>query len=206
MLQVRVTPVGRDFQLLLDDSLGGPARSKALAEFARREIEEATEINRLALGYPPPLTIYVDGRRNAPLESVQPGGTIVADFTLVNNVIEWIRAQLDTHSPVKSGRYRQSHVLFADGQQVGRNEKPPPAEEYVFVNTVPYARKIERGASSQTPDGVYQVVAVLAQRQFRSLASITFAYRAVISGLIIGGRRGNRAEDRNPAIIVRPRT
>jgi len=72
----------------------------------------------------------------------------------------------------------------------------------VFLNIQPYARKIERGQSSQAPDGVYQAVATLAQRRFGNVAKITFSYRTAIGGAIIGGRKGDRSDLRNPAIIV----
>jgi hypothetical protein len=71
------------------------------------------------------------------------------------------------------------------------------AEEYTFINTVPYARKIERGSSRQAPDGVYQAVANLARRKFTKLAKITFSYRTVLGGT------GGAKSERNPAIIVR---
>jgi hypothetical protein len=74
---------------------------------------------------------------------------------------------------------------------------PAPAQQYVFVNTDPYARKIEGTkqkppSSPQAPDGVYQAVATLA-RKFSNLAKITFSYQTVAGG------------ERNPAIIVRLR-
>jgi hypothetical protein len=65
------------------------------------------------------------------------------------------------------------------------------ASRYEFVSTVPYARKIERGLSPQAPDGVYQVVAVLAQKRFGNVARIRFSYRALPG-----------VEGRQPAIII----
>jgi hypothetical protein len=209
-LAARVQPFERDLQLLLDDLVSPEQRSAALAEFAREEIDKAKAINARALGQVPPLKIFVDGHEGAPLTSVRPTGIIVADFQLVNELLEWIDLQLLLHSPMKTGRYMRSHRLFADGLQVqieGRiPANVPAANEYVFINIVPYARKIERGSSTQAPEGVYQVVAVLAQRRFGNLARISFSYRTAIGGGIIGGKLGNRAEQRNPAIVVRQRT
>ena len=58
-------------------------------------------------------------------------------------------------------------------------ERRAAAEEYVFINTQPYARKIEgtggRRMAPQAPDGVYQAVATLAQRRFGNIARITFS-------------------------------
>jgi hypothetical protein len=203
-LRARVQPITRDLQLLLDDLKSPQQRSQALADFARDEIEDAKVINKRALGYEPPVTIYVDGQRNASLESVK--NVIVADFELIGQLVLWIHGQLQMHSPVRTGKYKRSHALFADGHQVEPiGPEIPVANEYVFVNLVPYARKIERGSSSQAPDGVYQVVAHLAQQQFRELGRITFSYRTVLEGLIVGGKKGDRSENRNPAIIIRGR-
>lgn len=212
-LLARVQPIESDLQLLLDDLVSPQRRSAELAEFARQEIEKATAINARALGQAPPVDIFVDGKKGAPLTSVQPAGTIVADFQLVSELLEWIDLQLLLHSPVLTGRYMRGHRLFADGSEVRlegqvAGQLPanvPAAAEYVFINIVPYARKIERGLSDQAPEGVYQVVAVLAQRRFGNLARITFSYRTAIGGGIVGGKLGDRSEQRNPAIIIRQR-
>jgi hypothetical protein len=205
-LRTVIQPIIKDVQALLEELTDPKAQSLALAEFARDEIEDAKATNRQALGYTPAVDIYVDGTKGASLESVRPRGVIVADFALVDEVLVYIDDQLKMHSPVLTGRYRASHLLFADGNQVSDPELSiPQASEYVFVNAVPYARKIERGSSSQAPDGVYQVVAVLAQRKFRNLAKISFSYRTFVGAKIVGGREGNKSSDRNPAIIVRGR-
>jgi hypothetical protein len=208
LLQTRIQPLARDVDFLLEELTTPAGRSLALAEFARSEIAEAKAINRQALGREPPSKLFVDGRQDAALESVRPDGTIVLDFQLVNELLFWIHQQLEMHSPSRTGRYKSSHALFADGTEVTASLAGviPQAEEYVFINTQPYARKIERGSSSQAPEGVYQVVAVLAQRQFRNVARITFSFRTVLGGRMIGGRGGNRAQQRNPAIVIKQRT
>lgn len=204
-LTARVQPIAQDLQFLLEDIVSPERRSAALAEFARQEIERASAINARILGRVPPARIFVDGREGVPLGTVSPRGIIVCDFQLVSELLEWIDLQLILHSPMKTGRYLKSHRLFADGQQIEIENTIPQADEYVFINIVPYARKIERGSSTQAPEGVYQVVATLAQRRFGSMARITFSFRTAIGGGIVGGRLGNRAEQRNPAIIVRQR-
>lgn len=208
-LRTRVQPIERDLRFLSDELLSPERRALAQAEFARVEIENAKAINARALGRAPPLRIFVDGREGAPLTSVRPGGVIVADFRLVSELLGWIDMQLILHSPMKTGRYKRSHALFADGSQIALAGKVPTdvpqADEYVFINLVPYARKIERGSSTQAPEGVYQVVAVLAQRRFGNVARITYSFRTATGGEIIGGRLGNRSSQRNPAIIVRQR-
>jgi hypothetical protein len=195
-LKTRVQPISRDLELFLSEDLGAKARSAMLAAFAAETIEEAKTQNKQVLGAVPPYEVYVDGREGAPLTSVQPDGVIRAEFELVNEALLWIYQQLEKHSPRLTGQYASSHVLFADGTEVSVIN-PPPAEEYVFVNTTPYARKIEGTnkrppLSPQAPDGVYQAVAKLA-RKFGNVAKISFSYRTVAGG------------ERNPAIIVRLR-
>jgi hypothetical protein len=204
-LQTRVQPIVRDLELIQRQDLGAKAQSAVLAAFAAEAIEEAKQQNKRVLGVVPPYDVYVDGREGAPLESVKPNGVIRAEFQLVNEALTWISTQLQIHSPVLTGRFAKSHELFADGVDTENPNAAPPAEEYVFLNTQPYSRKIERGQSPQAPDGVYQAVATLAQRRFGNVASISFSYRTAIGGDIVGGRAGDRSKLRNPAIIVRLR-
>jgi hypothetical protein len=192
-LKTRVQPIARDLELIQPQDLGPKAQSAMLAAFAAEAIEEAKLQNKQVLGAVPPYEVYVDGREGAPLGSVKPNGVIRAEFQLVFEALAWINTQLQIHSPVLTGRYAKSHELFADGVDTENPNDPPPAEEYVFVNIQPYARKIEHGLSSQAPDGVYQAVATLARRRFGNVARITFTYQTIRGG------------ERNPAIIVRLR-
>src|SRR4029077_2831238 len=168
-LSVRITPIRRDLDVMFKQGIGDKAQSAILAAFALEKIEEAKAQNKQALGVVPPYKTYVDGREGVPLESVKPNGVIRVEFELVSEALAWIYQQLETHSPRLTGHYASSHVLFADGQEVSDVNNPPPAEEYVFVNTTPYARKIEGNkgrppSSPQAPDGVYQAVATLARK------------------------------------------
>ena len=192
-LATRVQPLARDFELMMAQDLGPKAQSAMLAAFAAETIDEAKAQNKKVLGAVPPHEIFVDGREGAPLTSVKPDGIIRVEFELVSEALAWIATQLELHSPKLTGRYAKSHELFADGTQADDPKSAPPAQEYTFTNIQPYARKIERGKSSQAPDGVYQAVATLAQRRFGNIAKIAFSYRTVMGG------------ERNPAIIVKLR-
>lgn len=201
-VRTRIEAIDRDIDVILRDDLSPRARSMALAEFAGETIAEASRTNRQILGREPRKTIYVDGREGAPLQSVRPDGEIIAEFEVFNDTLAWIGDQLELHSPKKSGRYSRAHDLFADGVLVAVGQEIPSADEYVFINTLPYARKIELGQSSQAPDGVYQAVATLARRRFGNVARISFSYRTALRGGIVSGRAGNRSEGRYPAIVV----
>lgn len=225
MVQVKVEPIDRDIQLLLNDALSPAAQSAMFADYAEEQIKDAKDTDTQILGREPRVTVSVDGNKGAALESVKPGGEIIAEFELFSEVLEWIQDQLILHSPVGSGRdphpglYRQSHTLFADGVEIAPGADIPDAEEYVFINDVPYARKIELGRSSQAPDGVYQAVAHLAAQRFGNMAKISFTFRTFIGGKIAAwaatttmSSKGHasakdRAEwlSRQPAIIVKMR-
>lgn len=200
-VSITIEPINRDIELMLDESFSPEAQSAMLAEFADTQIEEAKQVDAVVLGYVPRVTVSVDGVVGAPLKSVKPDGVVVAEFELVGEALRWIYQQLRTHSPVSHGRdpdpnieYLDSHKLFADGVEVDVAGVIPSAREFVFVNTTPYAHKIELGASSQAPDGVYQAVAVLAGAKFPDF-EIRFDYRAIGSSahmpavvVTLGGR------------------
>jgi hypothetical protein len=194
-------------------------RSFRLAQFAEKALDLVQENNARITGKKNnKYKTWVDGRPEAPLRTVKPDGTIIFEFQILDEIFEWIGNELVRNSPIKSGRYSESHVFLAENTQVLPGEPiPPNSDWFVFVNTQPYARKIERGLSWQAPDGVYQGVAGVAARRFRNLADIYFGYRSLLFGGIDSwasttrmpspSRRGkNRAEwlRRQPAIIIIP--
>lgn len=166
-----------DLAGLLDETLSPKARSKILAETAEEVLKEAQEINRQAIGRVPKHKTLVDGRASTALHSVKPEGTIAFEFELLDDAISWIAEQLVKHSPRRRGRYAASHELYADGVKADP-QRPPVAKTYVFVNTRPYAGRLERKASA----GIYEAVAVLANRRFSKAATVQFGYRSEETG------------------------
>jgi hypothetical protein len=223
VISTRLDPIDRDIDLIVSSELSPKAQSERIAAYAREQLADAQNTNRGALGYLPPHRTYVDARANAPLESVRPnGGIILFEFELVETMLSVIAEMLRRGSPVRSGLYQSSHALFADGTEVEAGSRPPDASEYAFINTQPYARKIERGLSPQAPEGVYHVVAELAAKRYGNIALVRFGFRSLPAGAIGGwartdsarrmGRRirgGDPAKQhdwltRQPAVIVRP--
>lgn len=142
---------------------------------------------------------------------------IVFTFELSHDVIAFIMNTLAKHSPYgggadkHSGQYMHSHVIFADGVLVqDTREIPEFASEYLFVNTLPYARKIEAGESSMAPHGVYELTANEATTRYGSTCIIEFIDYAGTYGVMSEatstsyGRRTklhfNKSENRFPAI------
>jgi hypothetical protein len=219
-VRVKISPINLDYKLVLDQTLSEQAQSQVLASYADQAIEDAKAKNARVLGKVPPYTVAVDGRIGASLSSVKPNSTVFAEFELVIETLAWIGEMLRQYSPVRKGTYRDSHVLIADGTAVDDDKAPPIASEYDWVNLVPYARKIERGLSSQRPEGVYQSVAQLAQAKFGNVARIKFGYvtpqfgaidkwASSPAGIAWAQRKSRRRQElhpewlrRQPAIII----
>lgn len=207
-VKTKIEPIDRDVQLIIARDLSPKARSVALATYAREALEEGQEANARVLGRVPLHETFVDGRRTDALESVRPEGTIQFEFNLLEDIFGWIAEQLVVHSPIGSvgdhhpGLYRRSFAFFADGKRIAPGIGAPAAAEYVFINTQPYSRKIERGLSPQAPDGVFHAIAEMAARRFGNMAVVRFGYRAPVAGGLMGGKRGNRSDRRTPAIII----
>lgn len=215
-MRTKIEPIERDVELIIAADLSPEAQSRALAEFSRAELRSAQDTNRSVLGRVPTHETFVDGRRAVALETVKPTGSIVFEFNLLEDLFEWIAEQLVLHSPRLTGEFGKSFVFLADGVEVPTGVPAPDASEYIFVNTQPYARKIERGLSDQAPEGVMEAVAALATRRFGNVARIRFTFRSLAGAYVgLGGRKGAKAasaaqraantaskESRQPAIAI----
>ena len=185
-ISTKIDPLGKDFLLEFAADLNDTGRSAILAGFAKEQLAEAQKINQASAGYIPDHDTFVDGIKGAREESVKPDGVIVYEFQLVVETLEWIEAALLKASPHRSGRYMRSHVLLADGAEVQYGADIPQAEKYIFLNSQPYARKIEPNSarpalSSQAPEGVYQSIAEMAKRRFSNIAAIKYTFEGLIS-------------------------
>jgi hypothetical protein len=201
----KIDAIEKDLAVFLKEELSPEARKAVMASFAREELGKAQATNRQALGYDPEYETFVDGRRGAALESVNPdGGTILFAFELLDDLFAWIGEQLVLHAPVLSGEYQRSFRFYADGKEIDPGAPAPTAREYVFLSAVPYARKIERGHSDQAPNGVFEVVAGLAKGRFGNTANIRFSYRTPEKSTADTpkSRRVADRESRSPAIVI----
>jgi hypothetical protein len=130
-----------------------------------------------------PYRVIVDGRQGAPLDSVRSGGNIRFQFLDMGPALDAIWERLVRGSPIGPERgqphYFQVHWLIVDGAWVDVIDteiKPVRAQSMCqFVNARPYARKLEFGYSLQAPDGIYELVALWAQREFPVL-DIEFSF------------------------------
>lgn len=198
-VKTRVDSIASDIRIFIDQNLSPSAQSKAFANYAAGEIAKGDEKNRRVLGRVPPRVTTVDGQKGAPLDRVRPNGSIITEWELIGDVLIWIGEKLRDRSPVVSGKYRDAHTLFADGREVDLGGEIPVAEEYVFLNPLPYARKIEIGKTKegrdfviQVPNRIYERTANDAKRRFGNLAKIRFSYRAsedssIVKYVALGG-------------------
>lgn len=199
---MKLEPFNRQINVFLKDLRDPRKKSERLATVAREGIAEIRQQNSAAIGRDAPPQVFVDGREGAPLESVRPDGVIVANFNPLRAVLEWIGEQLLLESPRLTGRYQRSHIMLADGVEVPMDGTIPQAEIYRFLNTQPYARKMEprtttisrrdrsgpigtrrrwsktfrtgAGQSPQAPDGVYAAISAVAATRFGNIARIEY--------------------------------
>lgn len=184
-VRTRIDPIERDIELIFAEELSPAARSRKLARASEEAFRDAQAINQRVLGRMPDHETFVDGVRTDVVDRVKPDGVIIHEFDVMDDLLGYIDLQLITHSPAKSGRFRKSHVLLADGELVDPSEpRREGVSRYVYLNTQPYARKIERGRSKQAPDGVFRVVAAIAARRFGNIASIKFSYETPLFGAV----------------------
>lgn len=176
----KIAPVFREYELKLSAHMSDRRRSERLAAFALEKITEAKVANGGGGGQLAPHRQIVDGREGAPLVAVKPEGVIIARFDLLVETLEWIGDMLTKESPVRSGRYAKSHVLYVDGDPFEGGGPIPNGKLYTFVNTQPYARKIDKGLSAKAPEGVYEAVAGVAAKRFGNVAKITFGWHPLI--------------------------
>lgn len=217
MLTVKVDPIDRDLKVMIDNTLSKAAQISEFVDYALESKIAAKLVDERILERVVEVKSWVDGVLDASERAVKWYGTIVYEFGLVNEVLQFIGEELYKHSPVGTGAdkhpglYKAAHVLFADGVEVPINERIPEAREYVFVNPLPYSRKIESGQSSQAASGVYEVTAMLAKQRFGNIAKVSFIdYVGVFSGLtetyeFRGNKtrlQHNKAVNRYPAIRV----
>lgn len=222
-VKARIDSIAKDIDLIVSELLSPQAQQQQVAAFASAEIAKADEHNRLILGRVPPRTVTVDGAQGAALTSVRPnGGVIIAEWELVADLLRWIADTLIDRSPRLKGDYIAGHTLFADGVEVPLGSEIPHADEYVFLNLVPYHRKIEIGKTKsgrafviQVPNLIYERTGRDAKAKFGNMAQIRYTYRAFDEGAIMRYRPVRSRKDRDyaarersnrvPAIVVKLR-
>lgn len=115
--------------------------AKELARFARAELARVIESGEGSPDY----DRYVNGRMGAAEESVVPPGPILYVFTWWSDIVAFALQYLVERGPERSGRYKRSWTVLADGQPVENPKAIRAAQTVAIVNTQPYHRKIDVG-------------------------------------------------------------
>lgn len=219
-LKATVQTFDRDIDLLLDETLSPQAFSREFGRAARQIIEAQDAKNDAALRTDVQYDTLVDGKPSRLLETAR--NRIVAEWDLLPPIFTETLRLLREAAPVLDGDYRDSIQLFAGNDPVAIGPDMPKAAEYYFAATVPYARKIERGLSSQAPNGVFEAVAAVAAKRYTNVLRVRFGFRTPRAGAIAdwaGGasvrsaapsrnRAGSKRQDwltRQPAVIFQLR-
>lgn len=210
-LRVRLDPIATTLRVMVGDTATVQGQQKVIANFARSEIEKVDVANARALGRKVAHVTSVDGRKGATLETVRPNGGVIETLWDIGtvDVLPWIMRELVSRSPRISGEYIRGHRVFMNGVEVALTESRDPSAEYVVLNVVPYARKVEIGKTEagrafviQVPNRIYERVAKDARARFGKVADIRFSYRETTKAYRLRG--SNRSPPvRAPAIIVR---
>jgi hypothetical protein len=152
----------------LDSRLSGPEARKRVANTVRGRLQELISTGQA----PPHWMRTVDGRRDAPEETVRlNGGTISYLFNILATASAFALEKVVARSPVESGIYQKSWVILVNGKPW--TELPtaiPSGAEVVITNTQPYHRKINQaGQVTHVPPYIVQDVIQQTRRRFPSL-------------------------------------
>ncbi|KQT59983.1 hypothetical protein ASG52_19855 [Methylobacterium sp. Leaf456] len=198
-------------------------RRRLIQAVADNMLERTKREIRAAGVNPDRYKTFLDGRQVQNLDGLNPDHcTITYQFQagvppeVVHGCLDLLRA----NSPAVTGRYRESHRVYADKADVTdalplADDKAEAVKEYVIMPTVPYARKVEKW------DGVYEGVTVMAQRRYGNSAEVYFEFRSPILPYVPGAwGKADRAalreqpnriktmqrerETRLPCIFIRP--
>jgi len=196
----------REAVVRLRERLTGEPRRQRFIMLAREAIGEAEAINNRATGQRIGYETIVDGRRGAAIESVRPGGVVVALFAVHAAAIDFTWETLAGLSPVDQNFktideivYRDRHLLLVNGEE----REPPvdvqPDDVVTFVNLLAYARRIEAGWSKkQAPDGVFEVATAIVRAKYGNIVNVKFGYGSFL------GATASR-ENRYPYIELSPK-
>jgi len=85
-------------------------------------------------------------------------------------------AMIKERSPVETGAYLRSHAILVNGREVAAWPMRLGITDTVMIRPdVPYARFLEMGQSPDAPEGIYEVVVAVLDREYPGL-DVTLSY------------------------------
>lgn len=203
-------------------NIGRPTDAKSIGQWVKENtiaVAERTLREEVGKGFDNAPVVITDGMPRRDYRQVRPYGKI--EFARRPNMTEsvlWALDQLRRRSPVRSGRYVQSHTVLLNGVELSGDlrralDAVKPTDRVQIVNTQPYAKKIEgrrarskgrganrtktaavQGLSSQAPRGVYErVVLRLLVARFGRVMFFDFKYVKLNTGVRVKGYQGGGA-------------
>jgi hypothetical protein len=160
---------------------------------------------------------WVDGVEGAREERVKPSGIIQYRYSRLELVAQFAMETLFDKSPVGEpgdprpghpGFYRNNHIMYLNGVAVTNLKDWKAGDEIAIANAVPYSRVIELGKMKMRVPGtdhVYQQAEQIVKRRYGNVANIRFTFRGIGGLQMVGGRLGNKSDNRYPALVITER-
>lgn len=195
-------------------SIGKPTDGKSIGEWVKAQtiaVAEKALRQEVGRGFDAAPVVITDGQVRRDYRQVRPFGKI--EFTRQPQMLDavlWALDALRKRSPVRSGRYVQSHLVMINGAEVGGDvaaalRAVKGTDRVQIVNPQPYAKKIEgrpaskkrgiaglKGQSSQAPGGVYRVVMRALVARFGKSMFFDFKYVKLEGAAKVWGAAGGR--------------
>lgn len=134
----------QQLRVFIDRELSPSARAQHLARQAREGAARLIAEGRAS----PRFEVFVDGRRGAALESVNPDhGTIVHEFSFLGDAALFALAYLQERAPVGEGTLSKSFMIAVNGRGIRQESfdpsKVPADAEIIIFSPLPYSRKAD---------------------------------------------------------------
>jgi hypothetical protein len=158
----------RTMSVMVDQHTSSAQARQRVATVARDGLLELIRTGQASTVY----QTTVDGRRNAPLETVRlDKGRIEFIFGQMARAAEFALQLAQKRSPVKGGDYRKSWFVLVDRKPwTAPLASIPSGSEVWITNTQPYHRKIDRGGQiTNMPPHIVEDVRQAVMRRFPGL-------------------------------------
>lgn len=206
----------REFKRGMTTVIVGATRDMqaALVAAAKRERDRVlAEQTARAGGIAPTWVQVVDGRRNAPLETVRHDGVVVFQWNYMREIAlraaEFMRRFGPDGPPDETGDWPTSVRVYADDVEVDPRDPRsiPHGTAYVEVQpTVIYARRLEVVTGFVVNEPGSHFLAGLAQdlhAEYRHVARVALTFTERDGGHVLPARPGHRDRRRRAATAMR---
>jgi hypothetical protein len=118
---------------------------KLLVNFARESHDRIMREQTARAGVFPEWDAYANTPGNTNLQSVKLPGPIVYRYRYLQEIVLEAIRMLKAASPPGSGKYKNAHKLWINGDEAPLNSKLEPGHEIAIANTRDYAGGLKSG-------------------------------------------------------------